>query len=174
MTTTLGDIEDLTRRYAAARDTLGCAVQELEDEVAVIRRRRLPRIRQLVAAAAEARSRLSAAIELAPQLFQKPRTLVLHGVKVGFAKGKGRLEFADGQKVVELIRKHYPDRAEQLIQVRESPVKGALNQMTVAELKRIGVTVIESGDEVVIRPTDSEIDKLVEALLRDDPAEQAA
>ena len=36
-----------------------------------------------------------------------------------------------------------------------------------AELKRIGVTVEETGDQIVIKPTDSEVDKLVNALLAD-------
>ena len=40
--------------------------------------------------------------------------------------------------------------------------------MSVSDLKKIGVTVIETGDEVFIKPTDSEIDKLINALLKDE------
>lgn len=173
---TLGEIEALAKDFATAREALGTAVQDLEDEVQTVKRKRLARIKRLVGNAAEAEARLKAGIEAAPDLFQKPRTLIMHGVKVGFAKGKGRLEFSDPAKVVQLIRKHFPDKSEELVKVTEAPVRGALNQMSVQDLRKIGVTVVEAGDEVVIRPTDGDIDKLVDALLKDatDNADSAA
>ena len=35
-----------------------------------------------------------------------------------------------------------------------------------AELKKVGCTVVDAGDAVVIKPTDSEVDKLVDTLLK--------
>lgn len=165
--TTLGDIEALAKTYSEAHAKLADEVRAVEEEMARVKRQHLARLRRLVDGASNARDRLAAAVGDAPDLFQKPRTLTLHGVKVGLAKGKGKLEFADAGRVCDLIRKHFPDQVETLVKVSEAPVKGALNQMSVAELRRIGVTVIEAGDEVVVRVTDSEIDKLVDALLKD-------
>ena len=115
----------------------------------------------------ETRDRLKVAIESAPELFVKPRTLVIAGVRIGIQKGKGQIVYGDADQVVKLIRKHFPEQADALIAVKETPVKKALANLSVAELKRIGVTVEETGDQVVIKPTDSEVDKLVAALLRE-------
>lgn len=164
---TLADIEQHTRRYADARDLLASRVQALQDDIEAAKRRKLSGIKKAVAAAAEARDKLQSAIEASPELFQKPRTLVIAGVRVGYTKGAGKLSFDDPARVGALIRRHYPDQAEALIKVTETPIRKALGNLSVAELKRIGVTVEETGDQVVIKPTDSEVDKLVGALLAD-------
>jgi hypothetical protein len=165
--TTLAEIEQHTKAFADARDVLSARVQDLEAELESIKRRRLRGIKHAVRAAQEARDRLHAAIEAAPELFVKPRTLVISGIRVGIQKGKGQIVFDDPEQVVRLIRKHLPEQADALVAVKETPVKKALSNLSVAELKRIGVTVEETGDQVVIKPTDSEVDKLVAALLKE-------
>lgn len=163
----LAEIEALTRRYAAARTVLRGRMDGLQAEVDAARRRRLPGIRKAVAAAAEARDALHAAIGEHPEAFVRPRTLVVEGVRIGFVKQKGRLVFADRDRVVALIRRHFPDQAEVLVKVTEAPVRAALARLPASDLKRLGVTLEETGDAVVIKPTDSETDKLVAALLDD-------
>lgn len=158
-------IEGATRLYANAREVLAEKVRRLEAELEQIKRQRLPGIKSALARAAEAEGKLRQVIETAPELFERPKTLILHGVKVGYRKAPGKLVWDDADQVVALIRKHYPDQADVLIVVRETPSKSALAQLSAAELKRLGVRVIETSDEVVIAPTDSEVDKLVEALL---------
>ncbi|MBI2313552.1 MAG: hypothetical protein HYU77_13715 [Betaproteobacteria bacterium] len=164
---TLADIEALTKDYAVAREALSGAVSALEEEIAAAKRRYLPKIKRCVAAAADRRGALAAAIEDGCELFSKPRTQTFHGIRVGVMKGKGGLEWEDADRVVALIERHFPDQVELLIKVRKTPVKDALAQLSAADLKRIGVTIIETGDQLVIRPTDSEVDRLVEALLKD-------
>lgn len=163
----MSEIARLTQVYASERSQLAGRVQALEEEMARIKRRALPGIKRAVARVAEAHDRLRAALEESPELFQRPRTVVIAGVRVGWEKGKGRLVWDDPDQVVRLIKRHFPDQAEVLIRTREEPVRKALAQLSVAELKRIGVTVEETGDQVVIRPTDGQVDKLVDALLRD-------
>ncbi|WP_413206746.1 host-nuclease inhibitor Gam family protein [Rhodospirillum sp. A1_3_36] len=172
--TSLADIEALTKKYSDAHRALKDEVAGLEDEINAIKRRRIARLRALVDTSATAYAVLSAAIEDAPELFVKPKTLVFHGIKIGFSKGKGKLEYADAAKVVQLIRKHFEDKFDDLVKVEEKPVRGALNLMSVAELRKIGVTVVEAGDEVVIKATDGEIDKMVDALLSAAKDEEAA
>lgn len=164
-TVDLETIEAATRLYANTREVLADRVWRLEAELAHLKRQRLPGIKTALARAAEAEGKLRQVIEAAPELFERPRTLILHGVKVGYRKASGKLVWDDPDQVVALIRKHYPDQADVLIVIRETPSKSALAQLTVADLKRVGVRVIETGDEVVIAPTDSEVDKLVDALL---------
>lgn len=170
---TLAEIERLTKDYAEGREALGDLVRAVEDEMAEVKRRYLARIKRTVAGVAERQARLKAAIEEDPELFTKPRTVVYYGVKVGLQKGKGELTWESAEQVCRLIHRHFPEQADSLIRMTEAPVKSALAQMSAAELRRIGVTVIETGDQVVIRSTDSEIDRLVSALLKDEEMEEA-
>jgi len=165
--TTLSDIELLTMKYKSARDLLAGRVQGLQDEIERIKRRAMPGIKKAVAAAKQAESELYAAIESAPELFRKPRTLVLSGIRVGYCKGQGQIRYQDPNQVVKLIHKHFPEQADVLIAVRETPVRKALAQLSAAELKNLGVTLVQTGDQVVIKPTDSEVDKVVNALLKE-------
>lgn len=163
--TTLTDIEKLARVYAAQRNALADQVALLHADMADLKRRRLPAIRKAVARAAEAHSALHAELEAHPELFVKPRSMTFDGIKVGWVKGKGEIHVADAAQVVKLIRRHFPDRFDDLVKVKETPLKSALGRLTADELKRIGVTVEETGDRVVIKPVDGEVEKLVEALL---------
>lgn len=170
---TLADIDQLTRAYAGAHDTLTERVRSLETEIDDLKRRRLAGIRSAAAKTADARAALSAAIEAAPELFERPRTLTIYGVKVGLQKGKGELRFASQEQVIRLIRRHLADQEDQLIAVRESVVKTALAKLSASELRKIGCEIVETGDQVVIRSTASDIDKFVDALLAES-AEPAA
>ena len=170
--TTWEEIETATRRYADARAALASRVADLEADVMAAKKRHLKAVRMLAEKTANARADLAALVCGAPALFAKPRTKVLHGIRIGFAKARGKLEWADAAKVVQLIRKHLADQAEVLIKVEESPVRSALAQLPAVDLKRIGVTVTDTGDRIVVESTDGEIDKLVEALLKE-PADAA-
>lgn len=173
---TLSIIETLTKRYAEARAGLSARVGELQAELDALKRKRLLGIKTALAHAAEAEAALRTAIEAAPHLFVRPKTLVLHGVKIGFRKAPGKLVWDDADQVVALIKRHLPDQADVLIVTKETPSKPALAQLPAADLKRLGVRVIETGEEVLVAPTDSEVDKLVDALLKDarDTATEAA
>ena len=169
---TMQDIETATRLYADARRVLEDRVQRLNDEIEAAKKRLLPGIKKAVEDAAERKSALSAAIQDGASLFARPRTIVMHGVKIGLEKGKGKIEIEDAGQVIRLIKKHFPEQADVLIKTREKPVKSALQQLTVAELKKLGITVEETGDQVVIKGTDSDVDKLVKALLKEDENEE--
>jgi hypothetical protein len=166
--TAMERIEALTQVYASERDTLAGFVQELQDEIDRITRRATPQLKARVRRVAEAHDRLQAEIRDNPELWSgKRRTVVVAGVKVGMAKGKGRLTFDDPDQVVKLIRRHFPEQAEALIRTKEEPIRKALGNLTVSELKRIGCDIEDTDDQVVVKPTDGAVDKLVDALLRD-------
>jgi hypothetical protein len=165
--TTWTEIETAARKYADARRDLGERLHALDEDVAAAKKRHLKAVRSLAEAAAEEKGRLSDLVAGAPELFDKPRTRLLHGVKFGFVKARGKLEWADPAQVIRLIRKFIPDQAEALIKVSETPLKTAIARLDGATLKKLGVSVIETGDVVVVETTDSEIDKLVDALLKE-------
>lgn len=174
---TLGEIEKLTKEFADARERLCSTMQDLHDKTEALRRQYLPGIRKQVGIAKEKKERLAVALEDSKSIFVKPRTVIISGIKVGFEKAKGFIEWDNNEMVVRLIKKHFPEQADVLIQTKEKPLKKPLSQLSVTDLKKIGVTVIDTGDAVVIKPTDSEVDKLVAALLEEDSetaAEEAA
>lgn len=159
-------IQAAARQYRQARDLLNSRAQELHDQLEAAKRARILGLRNAVARVTEAEAALQAQIKAHPQLFIKPRTVVIEGVKLGFAKGKGKISFDSDEQVIKLIRKHLPDAADVLIKSSEKVVKDALANLTATDLKRIGCTVTEAGDEVVIKDTTAAVDKLVAALLK--------
>jgi hypothetical protein len=165
----LADIEARTKNYADARALLGTRLQQLQDRIEAMRREAMPLIRSALATAKAAEAELSAGISAGPGLFKRPRTYVFHGVRVGIEKGKGVVRIEDPARTVQLIRRHLgAEEAELLVKVSETPIKSALANLPASDLKRVGVEIVDSGDQVVIRPVDSELDKMLNALLEAD------
>ena len=163
----LTDIDRRARAYADARESLTALVTELTGAIESMKRQALPDIKRAVARAAGHHDALKGLIEAAPELFVKPRTVTLHGIRVGYVKGKGGIAWDDADAVVAAIQRHLPEQAEALIRWTAKPLKEAINQLDVSELKKIGCRVVDTGDQIVIKPVDSEVDKLVDALLKD-------
>ncbi|MEW5893352.1 MAG: host-nuclease inhibitor Gam family protein [Pseudomonadota bacterium] len=172
--TSLVDIETRAKKYAEAREHLAGIVAALNDGIEALKRDHMKRLKKAVADAAERHDALKALIEDAPELFVKPRTVVFHGIKLGYQKGKGKIEWDDADQVVRLIKKHFPEQADVLVATTERPAKDALAQLTAAELKKLGISVTDGGDAVFIKPADSAVDKMVDALLKDATEEVAA
>lgn len=171
----LAEIELKTKTYAEAREVLAQRVIALNDEVALLQARRMPGIRSALAAAAALQAELKAAIEDAPAAFEKPRTHIFHGIKVGYRKGTGQVTFADAERVIKLIRKLFPEQADLLIKTKETPIKKAISDLPADDVKKLGCTIEGTGDVVEIKPVDGEVEKIVTALLKEatDDAEGA-
>lgn len=166
---TLQEIERAALAYADARTLLASHVQTLNDEIEKAKRTRISLIRRAVARAAEKQADLQALIADSRALFAKPKTRVLHGVKVGYAKQPGALEIADEEATLARIKKLFADdedMLQQLIKTTEKPIKDALGELSGEKLKKLGVTVTNDTEKVVIKPADSEVDKIVDALLK--------
>lgn len=163
----IAEIEKKTTLYAAERQALSARVQSLQDAMEKLRKEHMPKIRQLVGKCAERHADVKALIEANPDLFVKPKTLVFAGIKVGYKKGGGSMEWEDDAQVVKLIKKHLPDQADLLIKTKETPSKEALENLDGSDLKKLGVTLVDAGERVFIKPTDSAVDKVLKALLAD-------
>lgn len=160
------EIEQFAAAYAAQRDALAALVTEMNDAIEQVKRARLAAIKQAVQKARQAQADLKAAIEDGKSLFDKPRTRVLHGVKVGLQKQRGSVEFDDEEKVIARIRAQLPeDQVELLVRVKESVYKQAVYDLKAADIKRLGIRITADCDAVVIKSVDSEVDKLISALL---------
>lgn len=169
---TLGEIEVLTKDYSDSYGKLSDKVRELESELESVKRKHMRFIKQFADEALEKKSKLSAVVESSPELFIKPKSIIMHGMKVGFQKGKGKITVPDEEKTILLIRKHLSDQAEALIKTEEKLIRPALNNLSAADIKKVGLNLVESTDEVLIKSVDSDIHKIVNALLKESTSEE--
>jgi hypothetical protein len=168
MSTSIEEIEALTKNYASARSELASRVNDLRDEQETIKRRRLQGIKNSLERVTAAHAQLKEAVTEGRDLFDKPKTRILHGIKVGWMKQKGEIEIADEGASIAMLRKALgKEEAAAYIKVTEKPIRSALQTLSAAILKRCGITVANDTDAVLIKAQDSEIDKLVNALLGD-------
>jgi hypothetical protein len=174
----LTDIESAAKSLALSREKLSAIVGALNDTIERAKRETLPLIKRQVAQCAARSSELSHLIDEGRELFVKPRTVHFHGIKCGLEKGKGTIDIDDPERTIALIEKHFTEEQQDLlIDTKKTVNKKALKGLTVADLKKVGCNVEETGDVIVIRFTDSATDKLVKALLKDaidEATEQAA
>ena len=163
---TLDTIEKLAQDYADKRALLAEHLAILEQEMNAVKQAHLKVLRRRVKLAAESQSSLFSAIEGAPDLFEKPKTQIFHGIKVGFRKGKGKIEWEDDATLVALIKKRFPDHCDELIITTEVPSATGLQDLDAADLRKLGVTVEEAGEQVVVKPVETDVERLVKALLK--------
>ena len=162
--TSLEEIAALCRAYAEAR-------RELSDKVEQVRsaRRKATRphrrgLSARTAGASGARDELRAAIRANPDLFGKPRTRTLEGVKVGYRKQPGKI-VADETRAISRIRKLFPDREAELVRVKESLDRAAVRKLDARAMAAIGVSIADVDDEIVIVTASDDLDRLVDAML---------
>ena len=170
----LRDIQGLAGAHAKARALLSKRVGHLRADMDTLRGRRLPGIKRALEEVRRSNDELRLAIEGAREKFRRPRSRTFHDIRLGLKKAKGSMRWASDERVVELIKQHMPDQVEVLVKRTEKPVKTALQQLSAADLKKLGVSIVGAGDEVFIKPSDSDLDKLIVALLSDESDEDAA
>ncbi len=164
-TVTLAAIERLAEAYGAANERLALLNSLLSADINTLIRQRMPEIRDQIELTCQARAALKATVEAAPQLFAKPRTRVLAGVKVGYQRLKTALAIADEAKVIAKIKALMPERAGELIRTQEALRRQALDALPAADLKRIGVGVVVGSDVVITKPVTADAIKSAEAVL---------
>lgn len=162
----LAEVERLAETYAKQRAHLADQVAKLEAELAEAKRRAMPTLRSEVAGVLVCQDELRQAIEAAEEYFERPKTRVFAGVRVGFKKTKPKVVIADEEAVIRRIRERLPaDQAELLIRTTESVHKPAVYDLSAADLRRLGIGLDGGEDVVVIKAQDSEVSKVVDALL---------
>jgi hypothetical protein len=174
---TLADIEGLAKSYADRRALLAGRLTALERDLNAIKSKHMRELKRHVALTAECHTELVNAIDASPELFDKPKTRILHGIKVGFRKGPGGMDWEDDEDLVRKIEKMFPDddEAERYLIIKKKPSADALEDLDAGQLKRLGVLVVGVGEQVVVKAVESDVEKLVKALLKgatDDEAEE--
>lgn len=175
MDTTMESIETLAKVFAGARGELADRLNALREEQEAAKRRKLQGIKNSLERVQVSYDDLKGAVEGSPQLFEQPKTRVLHGIRVGWMKQRGKIEIPDADACVAALRKVLgDDEAVPYIKVAETPIRTALANLSGAILKRIGVRVNDDIDAVVIKAADGDLDKMIDALLGDKDLEALA
>ncbi len=158
-----------------ARDDLSTLVGALDAELRQLMRARMTTIQAALRRAADLEADLRERVETSnPALWERKRTRTVHGIKFGWVKQRGRVEFDDEGKVIERIRQLLPAaQAELLIRTRESVHKPGVYDLTVADLKRLGVRVTADADQVTVSDVATDLTRMVERLLAEARAIQA-
>lgn len=168
----INEIETLTKRFADARAELRERVLRIKEEQETIKRRLLQGVRNALARAQTAHDELKVAVTAAPELFEKPKTRTLHGVRVGWMKQRGKLLWDDDGVVIESLRKILGEEAEGFIRKTEKPLAARLADLPAKDLRRCHITITDDTEAVVIKAADGELDKLLDALIGDAQAEE--
>lgn len=168
---TLGEIEALTKAWADAQDNLAATVQGLEDAVESLRRQYLPALKRQAGIAAARKAALRNAIEESKDAFRRPRTLVIHGIQVGYGKARDEVVIDDEDLTVSLIERLFPEQKDLYLKVRKTVKKQAVRDLPEDAQRSIAVRVDRPGDVVVIKSMDSRIKKYVDRLLKEQDGE---
>lgn len=165
---TLDQIKTSTQAFSDKRAVVLSLVQKLQDEIELIKRKHLPAIKTAAEEMAIAHEELFSEVKDSPAVFEKPKTQIIAGIRVGYKKEKGKIVIDDEELTISLIRKIVPKQAKQLIKVIESVrVKGALDQLPADIIKQLAVKIESDTDAVFIKPIGDDIDKFVDALLQE-------
>lgn len=162
---TLSQIETGCRTFEERSAELESLISDLEADLAEVKQKHLAKLKRQAKSVANAQADLHSLIERAPGLFIKPRTITIHGVKVGFTGTKGTLEFDDEATVIALIKKVFKADAEIYIRKTEAVDKNALRTLTEAELAKIGCRIDGAGDVVILKRTAGDVEKLLNKLI---------
>lgn len=118
---------------------------------------------------AAAKADLQRLVDAAPQLFTRPRSITQDGVKCGFRKAEDQLDWDDEANVIARIRalQQFADMAPVLIRTEETLNIGALEELDHNARRQLGIRRISGADMSFIGFTDSDVEKMVKAIIAD-------
>lgn len=171
--TNLADVQKRASVLSQSRDHLSGLFATLEAGIEIVKKGSLPEIQKLARQISKQHTELNQLIAANPAMFDKPRTYVVDGLKFGLQKKPGKLEWDSDAALITRIKKAVeadaltPEQQDLLINTTEKPVAKALEKLDGKLLKRLGVTISSDTDEVLIKSVDSDVEKAVNAVIRD-------
>lgn len=161
-------IVKLAERFARLRSKVSTIVSKINEAQQKAVNSNRDALRKAVNQANEAQHNLGMAIKLNPELFEKPRTINVDGIKLGMTTKVGRVEIVDEDALIQRIQENHPKLVESLIVFKKSIDKDALNKLDDDIITDLLLTrAKDDPHSVLIKPTDSAVDKLVARLLED-------
>lgn len=169
----LTDIREAAQRLADAHrlsaDLASKLENELADAIKPVYERHRSGIDIAVADEALKLAELQQLIDQAPNLFEKPRSLSIDGVRLGYRKQEDGVDFDSEGAVIQRIRA-LPDLAELaqvLIRTEEHLNLGAIDLLNANQRRRVGIRSVTGADQSFITLTDTDVKKLAKAIMSD-------
>ena len=159
------ELEPLCSAYDVECVELEIKIAQLEADLEIVKQNHLPGLKRQAATLASREADLFSAIENAPDLFLKPKTLIIAGTKIGFANSIGAVEFEDEDFVVSQVRKLLPERFETLVKTKYTPRKDSLRELDEKILGKLGCKVTGAGPVVVVKRVSGDVEKLINKLI---------
>ena len=165
------DLKTITHHAAefdAASAILRDAVCIFEHELQDVQREHRKPIADALKVVIRTRRALCSAIECAPGLFTKPKSLVLHGVKCGYRKEVDAVEIPDMDASIAAAKELFKgEDSNPVLVTKESLSVAALKKLTAEQMDLLGVELVPGGDSVFCEPVEGDADKLVAALVKE-------
>lgn len=164
----LGSIETACGRYDAAANELDTMIAELEQDLDDVRRKHLKRLKAQAGIVAAREAELRSQVEAKPELFVKPRTFILHGVKVGLTDSKGKLVWdIEDHELVALLKRKFKENDEwkDYVISKDVPSKEALRALDATALVKLGLRIEGAGDSIVVKRTAGDVEKMMDKLI---------
>lgn len=159
-------IDPLARQYADAQMALDALTNDLKVVIDAAVRKAWPDLKRATTRAAERYEALYVAVSEAKSAFDSPKTRILHGVRCGFRKAKDSVQVLNDNNTCALIGQHMPELADTLIAVTSRPIIAALEQLEDADLRKLGCRRVPGKDEPIAKLADTDLDKVVAALMK--------
>ncbi len=165
-------MEKIVKKLDQKACELKDALRDLEIAVGDLQQKHYKKIKPITDDVINLKQELIAEIEENKDKFFKSKFMTLFGIKWGLLKGKGKVEISNEKKSIELIKKNLSeDKQESLINIKESIAKSNISQLDATDIKKIGVKIVNSDEKPFISFIDSNIEKYIKTLIKDDKVE---
>lgn len=176
---TLADAERGCALYDATCTEMETIIADLEKELGEVKHKYMAALKRKVGQVARCEAELTQIIEASPELFAKPKTMILHGVKIGFTLSKGSVEFDDDdeQNVVRRIQAlcgctdefktddTFVGRESEFIRTKFAVNKVAVSRLSAEDLERIGCRIDGAGDVVCVKRVAGDVEKIIDKMI---------
>lgn len=170
---TLTEIRAAAQRLADARrdSTVRATALEhaLSQAAAPIYNAHRPGIDEAAALEAEAHAELLALVSANPGDFKRPRSILVDGVKAGFRKEQDGYDFDDEDAVIARIKvlREFGALAQALVRTEQHLNLEAVEMLDAGQRRCLGIRSVSGADQPFISFADTDVEKLVKAILTD-------
>lgn len=166
-TAKLTELETAAKEFSAASKILRNIKEELDTEIDAIKAKYSTAFAEASKNAGEAYQMLLTLVESSEELFSDKKSMSINNVKFGYRKKAGTINIDNETFTIDRLRELFPKDADKYLSTKISISKKALNNLTAAELKKVGVNVIQDSSEAFVKLTDDEVQKLIDALVKE-------
>lgn len=166
-TVNLKDLETAAKEFSIKSRVLRNIKESLDAEIDEVKSKYIEELKKASSEAGESYQMLLTLVESSEELFSDKKSMSINNVKFGYRKKTGKIEIDNEEFTINKLQELFPENADMYLSKKISISKKALDSLTAAELKKIGVNVIQDSSEAFVKLTDDEVQKLIDALVKE-------